>query len=129
MNSAWSQTATSNDAGEFRFDNVPLGAYTIKVEAAGFAAQSQSLTLASGTEARLHFPLTVSGANESVEVRDSLDNVNPESSTATTIVNRDQIAATPGATSTNSFRFAGRPIVYAVTRSTATRMRIGRKNT
>ncbi|HJU11247.1 MAG TPA: TonB-dependent receptor [Candidatus Binataceae bacterium] len=102
MNSAWSQTTSSNESGEFRFDNVPLGPYTIKVEAPGFASQSQSLTLASGTEARLHFPLTVASTNESVEVRDTLDGVNPESSTATTIVNREQIAATPGATNTNS---------------------------
>lgn len=102
VNSAWSQTATSNEAGEFRFDNVPLGAYTVKVDAAGFTSQSQSLTLESGAEARMHFPLTVSAANESVEVRDTLDDVNPQSSTATTIVDRAQIDSTPGATNTNS---------------------------
>ena len=102
QNSNWSQTITSNDAGEFRFDNVPLGSYSVKVEVAGFADQSQSLTLASGTEARLHFALVVAGSNESVEVRDTLQGVNPESSTATTIVNREQIAATPGASQTNS---------------------------
>jgi outer membrane receptor protein involved in Fe transport len=100
--SDWSRTAVSNDAGEFRFDNVPLGAYTVKVEAEGFAAQTQNLALASGSEARLHFPLAVSGANESVEVHDTLQGVNPESSTATTIVSREQIAAAPGASQTNS---------------------------
>jgi hypothetical protein len=100
--SDWSQTAVSNDAGEFRFDNVPLGAYTIKVEAEGFGAQTQNLTLASGSEARLHFPLAVSGGNESVEVHDTLQGVNPDSSTATTIVSREQIASTPGASQSNS---------------------------
>lgn len=101
-NSAWTQTATSNDAGEFRFDNVPLGSYSVKVEAAGFGAQSQALTLSSGNEARLHFALTIEGANASVEVHDTMNGVDPESSTATTIVNREQIASTPGATDTNS---------------------------
>jgi outer membrane receptor protein involved in Fe transport len=100
--SDWSQTSVSNDAGEFRFDNVPLGAYTVKVEAEGFVAQTQGLTLTSGSEARLHFPLTVSGANESVEVHDTLQGVNPDSSTPTTIVSREQIASTPGASQSNS---------------------------
>ena len=50
-NSDWSRTMTSNEAGEFRFDNVPRGAYTVKVEGVGFAAQTQDLTLASGAEA------------------------------------------------------------------------------
>ena len=102
QSSDWSQTITSNDAGEFRFDNVPLGSYTVKVEVEGFAPQSQQLMLESGTEARLHFAMTLAASNESVEVRDTMQGVNPESSTATTIVNREQIAATPGATQTNS---------------------------
>jgi outer membrane receptor protein involved in Fe transport len=100
--SDWSQTAVSNDAGEFRFDNVPLGVYAVRVEAAGFATQTQDLTLGSGSEARLHFPLTLSGTHESVEVHDTMQGVNPESSTATTVVNREQIASTPGASQTNS---------------------------
>ena len=100
--SDWSQTATSNDSGEFRFDNVPLGNYSVTVEAEGFAAQTQNFTLASGAEARLHVPLEIAGANESIEVKDTLQGINPESSTPTTIVSRDQIAQTPGATESNS---------------------------
>ena len=101
-NSDWSQTITSSDAGEFRFDNVPLGSYRVRVEVPGFAEQTQDLTIASGTDARLHFALSMAATNESVEVRDTLQGVNPESSTATTIVDRNQIATTPGASQTNS---------------------------
>ena len=36
-NSAWTKSVTSNDSGEFRFDSVPLGEYTVTVELAGFA--------------------------------------------------------------------------------------------
>src|SRR5260370_14176540 len=54
-NSSWSQTVTSDSSGQFRLDNLPLGSYTITVEAEGFATQTQKLTLASGSEARLHF--------------------------------------------------------------------------
>lgn len=101
-NSAWSQTTASNDAGEFRFDNVPLGVYAVKVEAADFASQIQPLTLASGSESRLHLALTVATSAESIEVRDTLSGINPDSSTSTNIVGRDEIADTPGATQTNS---------------------------
>ncbi len=101
-NSNWSQTAASDNSGQFRFDNLPLGSYSVKVEAPGFALQVQKLTLASGSEARLHFPLTVAGSSESVQVSETLPGVSPESSTSTSIISREQIAETPGATQTNS---------------------------
>ena len=43
---------TSDDAGEFRFDTVPLGEYSIKVELTGFAPEEQKLALTSGRDAR-----------------------------------------------------------------------------
>jgi outer membrane receptor for ferrienterochelin and colicin len=100
--SSWSRTVASDESGQFRFDNVPLGTYTIRVEAPDFAAQVQTLTLASASEARLHFPLAIAGTKESVEVRDASQNVDPGSSTSTSIINRSQIADTPGASQTNS---------------------------
>lgn len=101
-NSKWTQSTSSNDSGEFRFDNVPLGAYTVQVEAEGFASQTQQLTLTSGSEARLHFPLSIAGATESVTVSGAPQTVNPDSSTATTIIDREQIHQAPGATQANS---------------------------
>ena len=101
-NSTWSQTVSSDGSGQFRFDNLPLGSYIVKVEAEGFVIQEQRLTLASGSEARLHFPMTIVGSKESVQVSESLDSVNPESSTTTSIVTRLQIEETPGATQSNS---------------------------
>ncbi len=101
-NSTWSQTVTSDNSGQFRFDNVPLGSYYVKVEAEGFAPQSQKVMLASGSEARLHFPLTVAGTSESVQVSETGGSINPDSSTSTSIIDRQQIQQTPGATQTNS---------------------------
>jgi Carboxypeptidase regulatory-like domain/TonB dependent receptor/TonB-dependent Receptor Plug Domain len=101
-NSTRSQTVTSDGSGQFRFDNLPLGSYTIKVEADGFVIETQKLTLASGSEARLHFPLAVAGSKESVQVTEALDSVNPSSSTTTSLITRQQIDETPGATQANS---------------------------
>ncbi len=100
--SAWSKSATSDDAGEFRFDTVPLGEYTVTVDVPGFAAEEQKITLSSGRETRTHFSLAVAKAKETIEVKDSSVMVNPDSSTSTNLVSRRQIAQTPGADQTNS---------------------------
>jgi hypothetical protein len=101
-NSDWSKVLTSDGAGEFRFDTVPLGEYKVTVEAPGFGTKQEKLTLASGRNARLHFSLTVAQNKEVVEVTDIPPTVNPESSTTSNVVSRQQIANTPGADQTNS---------------------------
>ena len=101
-NSAWTKSASSNDSGEFRFDSVPLGEYSVTVELAGFATEEQKLVLSSGRDIRTHFSLTLAQAKETVEVKDESAAVNPESSTTATLVSRRQIAETPGADQTNS---------------------------
>src|SRR5947208_5132655 len=100
--SKWSQSTISDASGEFRFDNVALRAYTVQVEAEGFAPQTQQMTLASGSELRLHFALTIAGSKETVQVTDTTSAINPDSSTSTSIINREQIAETPGASDPNS---------------------------
>ena len=101
-NSAWTKSVSSNESGEFRFDSVPLGEYSLTVELAGFAREEQKLVLSSGRDIRTHFSLTVAQAKETVEVKDESVAVNPESSTTATLVSRQQIAQTPGADQTNS---------------------------
>src|SRR5205085_2983172 len=58
----------------------------------------------SGRIARLHFGISITKAIESVEVRDTSALVNPESSTSSSIISRQEIAATPGAEQTNSLK-------------------------
>jgi outer membrane receptor protein involved in Fe transport len=100
--SDWTKTVTSDNAGEFRFDAVPLGEYIVIVEMPGFVQQEQKFTLTSGRDAKLHFGLTVAAANETVQVTETAPGVNPESSTTSSVVSREQIARTPGADRTNS---------------------------
>ena len=98
----WTATTTSDTSGQFRFDNVALGSYTVQVDAPGFATQTQQMTLASEGELRLHFPLAVAGAKESVQVTDIASEINPDSSTSSSVINRQQITETPGASDPNS---------------------------
>src|SRR5690242_11512695 len=102
VDSNWRQTQTSDNSGEFRFENVPIGRYTVRVEAANFVPQEQAITVTSSGETRLHFPMAIAVANESVEVKDAAQTINPDSSTSTSVVSRRQIAETPGASDSNS---------------------------
>src|SRR5712671_2099753 len=70
-NSDWAQTATSDDQGAFQFDAVPIGEYQVTVDMPGFSPQEQKISLTSGRDAKLHFGLTLAGANETVNVTDT----------------------------------------------------------
>ena len=100
--SDWSHSTASDHAGEFLFENVPLGEYRVTVEVPGFATEEQTVVLTSGRDARPHFSLTVAHAAEAVEVQDVAPAVNPESSTSSNVVSRESISRTPGADGANS---------------------------
>src|SRR5882762_7473914 len=100
--SDWTESAASDNSGEFRFENLPLGEYRVTVEVQGFSPEEQTFVLASGRDAKPHFSLTVARAAETVEVQDIDPGVNPESSTSTNVVTRAAINETPGADGTNS---------------------------
>src|SRR6266404_5168539 len=102
VGSAFEQTTTSNDTGEFVFEKIPIGEYTIAVQSSGFRTEEQRLTLGSGRDARLHFSLKLATASETVEVTDEPLTVHPTSSTTATLISRAQIAQTPGADQSNS---------------------------
>ncbi len=101
--SDWSQSTNSDSAGEFHFNNVPIGEYRVTVEVEGFATEEQMFVLTSGRDAKPHFSLRVAHAAETVEVQEIAPSVNPESSTSTNVVSRAAIAQTPGADAANSF--------------------------
>ena len=100
--SNWEKIVTTDSAGEFAVDSVPIGEYKVQVELAGFSPEAQTLTLTSGRDARLHFSLQLASATETVEVRDVPLSVNPESSTTADVISRRDIAETPGADQSNS---------------------------
>ncbi|MGO8759730.1 MAG: carboxypeptidase regulatory-like domain-containing protein [Terracidiphilus sp.] len=87
--------ATTNDDGEFELPQAPIGVYRLTVTAAGFAAATQTLTVASGTNPVLHIPLQVAGAAESVVVHGEASAA--DTATPTTLITRQTIEETPGA--------------------------------
>ena len=102
QSSDYMQKTQTDVNGEFHFDAVPLGAYTITVADASFAAVEQSLTVLSGTAPILHIELHIASQNQSVTVSAEAAPGQTESVTPTTLVDRAGIEQTPGAARTNS---------------------------
>jgi len=100
--SDWSATTNSDSNGEFVFNAVPGGEYVIVVAAVGFEQIDQHVLVASGSEPVLHLALNIAGSKETVNVSASVEGAPTDSSTPTTVVDRLEIARTPGADRSNS---------------------------
>jgi len=100
--SDWSTTANSDANGNFNFNAVPLGEYVVTVAGLGFEQTQQDVAVMSSTQPVLHFALRVAGAKETINVSGTPESAPTDSSTPTTIVDRLEIARTPGADRSNS---------------------------
>jgi hypothetical protein len=100
--SDYQKTAQSDAEGNFQFDAVPLGEYTVTASEAGFVTQEQHVIVLSGAAPVLHFELRLPTETQSVTVSAEAGPAQGESVTPTSIVDRLQIEATPGAARTNS---------------------------
>src|SRR5258708_4575306 len=98
--SEFTLSASTDDAGQFHFDAVPLGEYTVPIYDGNFVADAQSVAVLSGTAPILHFELRLPTQNQTVVV--SADAAQTETVTPTTLVDRLQIQETPGAARANS---------------------------
>ena len=99
--SAFTLTAKTDAEGEFDLQQAPIGIYHLQIGAPGFATVTETLTIASGTNAVVHVALPVASATESVEVQGATAQV--DSVTPTTLVTRAMIEETPGASRATSF--------------------------
>jgi hypothetical protein len=102
--SDYKRDARTSGSGEFYFDAVPLGQYVVTVQAPGFAAQSQNLTVVSGAAPVLHYQLAIASAKEEVTVTAATEDVNPDSPRRDLTISQRQIADYAGMNSSNSFK-------------------------
>jgi TonB dependent receptor/Carboxypeptidase regulatory-like domain/TonB-dependent Receptor Plug Domain len=100
--SAFTQTFQTGDDGQFHFDAIPLGSYMVTVSQAGFETGQQNVTVLSGTAPILHFELHLQAQIQSVTVSADSAPAQTESVTPTTLISREEIAQTPGASRANS---------------------------
>jgi outer membrane receptor for ferrienterochelin and colicin len=102
LNSEYVQQAETAADGAFEFRAVPAGKYIVHVSHSGFADAEQPLVVESGSVPVLHFQLKLAEQRQSIEVSATPEAVNPQSSTPTTLVTRQDIQQTPGADLSNS---------------------------
>ncbi len=100
--SDWTQTANTNDNGEFEFAPVPVGEYTLTVLQQGFNRVEQPVVVKSDSSPVLHIALSLAGVKQTTIVSEQAETVPTDSVTPTTLVSRQDIANTPGADRTNS---------------------------
>ena len=100
--SDWATTANTDAGGEFIFNAVALGEYTVTVAAPGFNQAAQSVLVNSGSQPVLHFSLSVATTKETVNVSGAPEAAPTDSATPITLVSRFDVEHTPGADRTNS---------------------------
>src|ERR1035437_1323021 len=100
--SAFTRSTDSNSEGAFTLPNIPLGDYTVTISNTGFQTLQQTLTVLSGTAPILHFELQLRTVSQSVTVTAPTQAANVDTVTSTTVVDRLDIAQTPGADRANS---------------------------
>jgi len=100
--SDWARSTNTDDNGQFEFNAVPIGEYTVVVVVPGFSQISRTVAVRSGTEPVLHLALRVAAKGETVNVSGAPEVAPTDSPTPTTLVDRAQIERTPGAYRTNS---------------------------
>jgi hypothetical protein len=99
--SAFTLHATTSPDGDFELAQAPIGVYRLEVSAPGFAAVTLPLTVASGTNPVVHVALTIAATAQTVVVEGSGDSsLATDSVTPTTLITREQIEETPGASRT-----------------------------
>ena len=107
VTSEYSQTTQSDPDGEFSFTSVPVGDYRITVNQPQFETTGETVTVTSGASPVLHFRLAIAPLNQTaVVVGQAQESQTQESKmdsvTPSTLVDREDIAETPGADRTNS---------------------------
>jgi outer membrane receptor protein involved in Fe transport len=98
------RTVSSSTDGGYNVTNLLPGEYTISVETPGFTKSERRMTVAVGTRVGQDFRLDVASASATVEVSESVTQVNTETQTLSTVVTQEQIRELPNLTR-NPYQF------------------------
>jgi hypothetical protein len=100
--SEWTKSVNTDANGEFSFNAVALGDYSVGVRSPGFVEAVQGVVVHSGTEPVIHFQLNLAGAKETINVSGAPVVAPTDSATPITLVDRQDIGRAPGASRSNS---------------------------
>ena len=90
------RTTTTNAVGNYEFSFLPIGSYTLSVEADGFQKASVSqFDLAVDQVARINVPMEVGAVTDSIEVSAEAVVLQTEDATVGTVINQQQLVELP----------------------------------
>lgn len=89
------QATESGNEGQFSFNQIPPGKYTVKVSAPGFSEQVQKVELLVATPVRLNVKLSAAGTTTSVTVETSIATINSDDGTLGKAFNSAQVSSLP----------------------------------
>ncbi len=89
------RTVTTDGAGYYSFQNLPIGQYTVRVEASGFSADQETVTLNVAEKGRRDFSLHLGSTQETVQVQALGTDLSPDDASIGTVVGQQVIEQTP----------------------------------
>ena len=96
-----SRSESTDDQGQFIFENVPYGSYQLRVEARGFHSFTQELAIRSNVPQQVAAVLQLLASEESVTVRGAPDIVGQDVPRTETVVDQNSIQVSSGVTARN----------------------------
>src|ERR1700678_3674290 len=108
------RSAKTDDTGRFNFPQLKPGAYSVKVEAAGFAVQQRDNVAAGlGQKQTVNFTLQVTASKQTVEVSRTTPLINPANANTSTNLNAQSLEnlPNPGGDLTYPLQFAAGALV------------------
>src|SRR5579864_4200759 len=87
---------TTNDSGDYRFDQLPLGQYDLSVEQAGFKkVERQGILLQVDQQPRIDVDMAVGAVTESVVVETAAPIIQTDSATVGSVINNREVTELP----------------------------------
>ena len=91
----YNREVTTDHAGYYSFQDLPIGLYHVSVEAPGFETVSENVSLNVGQRQRRDFSLHVGAAQQTVNVEANGSTLSPDDASISTIVGANTIEQTP----------------------------------
>ncbi|HEX3435739.1 MAG TPA: carboxypeptidase regulatory-like domain-containing protein [Pseudacidobacterium sp.] len=89
------RSITTDNAGYYSFQNLPIGQYAVRVEASGFNTLEENVTLSVAEKGSLNFSLQIGSAQQTVEVQAQNTRLSPDDASIGTVVASHTIEKTP----------------------------------
>jgi outer membrane receptor protein involved in Fe transport len=97
------RTQTTGASGEFAFELLPIGQYSVKAEASGFAAQEAQAEVKTGEVAEVSFKLPVGSTSAVVEVTSAVAQIDTENAQLQTSISGQAVQEIPVGRDPNRF--------------------------